>query len=622
MSLIRFKPSTPRLGLCLALKRPGEALGVVQRAIDLNAEAKFCWHTMASVRLALEEPDDAEAAFRKALALDPDCGLTRRLYGTVLCKLQRIYDGLAQLQKAYDLGDRHAPSSYLRGTILATSGKLKPARDAFKEAAKLDPDEPEYHLAVAQAQVMLDENRAAINALRKALKLAPESLKAHQLMAAALSSEDKPKEALKHCSLAVQYHPDNGIGYFNRANLHLRLGQVDEAFTDFDKALELEPSELRLRLAYAEAAVRSGRGQQRLEALEVKHVENEEDAHTCYDIGAILALIGDGLEQCKEFYKKACDLDPHFLSAPYPALIKEHQKSVAIPLDKPVEIPDDPLERYNFACRLSHSAFMSFYPFLIRSTKFSELNQQGRQMLAGYFGSGAVYLHVLHCAKELQSFLKEEADNKNLYQLIEAYADQFWQKYAKTGDHPPQSAVALWLIQSLFGDVDSSYDDELQLMSYHLGLVLDYLKQIWSGEPLVKELVNWSTLENRFEEFVERHQLDGGSELQVNLDRGTFEVQGEHGTTVRGEVKILGYYLSSGVFISGWSYPQTPKKARPEPALGMAPEYTTPIPYPAAKSQVALYASKLGIEQVFTQEENKDLLLFVGLNNIKTVVLS
>ncbi|MGB9873446.1 MAG: tetratricopeptide repeat protein, partial [Hydrogenobacter sp.] len=63
------------------------------------------------------------------------------------------------------------------------------------------------------------------------------------LMGSLLSEEGKPQEALKYINFAIDINPKDYRGYFLKAIVHDKMGQIVSAEADLKKALELNPGD-------------------------------------------------------------------------------------------------------------------------------------------------------------------------------------------------------------------------------------------------------------------------------------------------------------------------------------------------------------------------------------------
>jgi tetratricopeptide (TPR) repeat protein len=86
------------------------------------------------------------------------------------------------------------------------------------------------------------------------------------------------KDAIKLYSKAIAINPDNATYYSNRAAAWMMLGALDEAITDSNKAILIDPTHLRSYLRLSKAFCDKGdfaAAEQRLSAIAVQHPDHE-----------------------------------------------------------------------------------------------------------------------------------------------------------------------------------------------------------------------------------------------------------------------------------------------------------------------------------------------------------
>lgn len=101
--------------------------------------------------------------------------------------------------------------------------------------------------------------RLARDELAAELAKRPETARLHALMGVLMQVRGDPDGALAHLLRAVELSPRNPVHHLRLADAYRRTGRLEQALDAARDAFELAPSRRRSRLAYAAAAVRSGR---------------------------------------------------------------------------------------------------------------------------------------------------------------------------------------------------------------------------------------------------------------------------------------------------------------------------------------------------------------------------
>ena len=136
----------------LAAGAAAKALELADRRLaqvpsDLEARS---WRARALVRL--NRAAEAAEEFRTVLASAPDD--TDMLYGLgdALAREQRFEEALTPLNRACQLDSRRADVASLRGRVLRALGRRAESRQAFQEAARLEPGNAEARAGLASLE--------------------------------------------------------------------------------------------------------------------------------------------------------------------------------------------------------------------------------------------------------------------------------------------------------------------------------------------------------------------------------------------------------------------------------------------------------------------------------------
>ncbi len=200
-----------------ALGRAQEATAAVERSIELLPTAQG--HVDLGV-LWLEQGDPARAlvAFDEAILLDGTLAVAAYDRGLALEQLGSIESAVEAFTRATELDPALADAHNALGVVFARGGDLERAASAFRIAAEAGGG-TRARLNLAEALLHLEDAEAALVELNAAVRLAPADIE--PLLA--------------------------------RAEITLRLGDVELAAEDFEAALILDPSrrDIRSRLTTA-----------------------------------------------------------------------------------------------------------------------------------------------------------------------------------------------------------------------------------------------------------------------------------------------------------------------------------------------------------------------------------
>ncbi len=221
-------------------------------------------------------------------------GTSRRPAGALALALLTLFAGSAALgadqQAAFDAETRfNMALQHLR------EGRAEMAVEEMKRAIKDDPQNPYFHKGLGMAYLQRREPAKAVDALRKALELNPYYTDVRNDLGLALLlsgrreegktefltafndptynspevaarnlgqanfEEKKYDQALNWYRTAVQRNPKYTDAWLGVADVHVVLGQFDEAVAQLQAARREAPDSVALQLGYGDVCYRAGR---------------------------------------------------------------------------------------------------------------------------------------------------------------------------------------------------------------------------------------------------------------------------------------------------------------------------------------------------------------------------
>jgi predicted Zn finger-like uncharacterized protein len=157
---------------------------------------------------ARDQIASAEAHYQRALKADPNLVEANLYLGRFYLRLRRHADARAQLEEAARKAPDHAGVRAGLGELALTENKVDLASQEFERAAQLDPSLAEAYLGLSRVALLGGELEKARASANKALELDPHLLK---------------------------------DGRLQRGTVLWRLGQLDEAVVELEKAKEEDP---------------------------------------------------------------------------------------------------------------------------------------------------------------------------------------------------------------------------------------------------------------------------------------------------------------------------------------------------------------------------------------------
>lgn len=169
----------------------------------------------------------------------------------------RLDEALAEFIKARDLQPTNPLNFFNLGQIHLQRRELPEAEKAFEEVIRLNPQEREAYIKLADIQERSGRDPEAIETYQKVLALGPGPFETHAAVrfhilkgVAAANREDFP-DARSEFEEVVRLNPKDKIGYLNLALVHQKLRDPYRALIAFRHAYDIDPKDqsVRIRLA-------------------------------------------------------------------------------------------------------------------------------------------------------------------------------------------------------------------------------------------------------------------------------------------------------------------------------------------------------------------------------------
>ena len=131
--------------------------------------------------------------------------------------------------------------SFAGSTLILTRNAAAPLAEPLREAAALEPANPELPYLLALAQAELGDPAEAEKGFREALRRDPRFARAHYNLGLLLAGTVREADALDALRQAERCDPASPDAPYARATIHARLGQSTEAAAAAHEALRRAP---------------------------------------------------------------------------------------------------------------------------------------------------------------------------------------------------------------------------------------------------------------------------------------------------------------------------------------------------------------------------------------------
>ena len=228
------------LGLTYELSgRFAEAAACYEDAIRLDALNPRLYHHAARAHLSARQYGQATADYQTVLDLTPQD--LEAIMGLVRVWLaQRRYDEAARFlgQKLKELGD--PPELYVAlGIVYREAKQATEAMRAFERATRLKDNYAQAHFYLAAQLDQLGRRQDARATLRHTIELEPNHPDALNYLGYLDAEDGTNLEGAKALiERALELDPDNGAYLDSLGWVYYRMGQVDEAVTQLERAVK------------------------------------------------------------------------------------------------------------------------------------------------------------------------------------------------------------------------------------------------------------------------------------------------------------------------------------------------------------------------------------------------
>lgn len=187
----------------------------------------------------------------------------------------------------------------------------------FNNAIEEEPNNPLGYINFGNLLARMNEIERAERFFQKALTLDEQSATAYYGLANLYYEQERFEEAAKLYEKAIKFNIQGADAYFMLGKCFERLGNPKLSLPYLQRAAELEPEDIQIRLSY-------GIGLAALEMFKEAEPEfvyvihediNNADAH--YNLGVLYAVSTDRTEDALYHLKQAYTLQPNFDQARY-----------------------------------------------------------------------------------------------------------------------------------------------------------------------------------------------------------------------------------------------------------------------------------------------------------------
>ena len=296
-------------------KHYSDAETLLRKITDTDSTNYVAWFDLGFVQKALGKADDSIAAYRKSVAAKPDVFESNLNLGLQLAK-NKSPDAEQFLRAATQLKPTSHPSEGLARAWLSLAHVIETSKPddalaAYRQAATLQPNDPEPHLSAGLILEKQNQFSDAEKEYKQALALDPGSSDAVVGLANIYMRGHRFPEAEAELKKITAAHPDLPAA-------HLQLGRVlkeenknEEAVSELELATKLAPADATAQRELADLYSTTGKHDKAAAALQALLAAHPNDPELHHELGISLLRQKKYPEAQQEFLT-AVKLKPDF----------------------------------------------------------------------------------------------------------------------------------------------------------------------------------------------------------------------------------------------------------------------------------------------------------------------
>lgn len=313
-----FPPELSQAELDIEKKDYASAEPLLKKVVAGNPGNYQAWFDLGFVSNALGKTQDAITAYRKSVAAKPDVFESNLNLGLMLAKsgepdaTQFLRDA-TKLTPTADVDEGHARAWLSLAHVLEASDPQQ-AVDAYKQAAKLQPKNPEAPLSAGLLLEKQNQFAGAEQEYKQALEIDPTSTDALTGLANIYMRGNRFPEAADVLRKLVAQRPNDAAAHMQLGRVLAASGDNDAALSELQTAARLGPNDPELQRDLAELYSSSKKYDQAEAQYRSLIATRPNDPQLHYGLGSVL-LKQKKFASAQQEFLTAVTLKPDFGAA-------------------------------------------------------------------------------------------------------------------------------------------------------------------------------------------------------------------------------------------------------------------------------------------------------------------
>ena len=286
---------------------------LLKKYVEAKSDNYAAWYDLGFVYHQLGKRDDSIAAYRKSVSVRPDVFESNLNLGLALAdsgdpQAEQFLRAATKLNPASNVSRGHVRAWLVLGRVLEAS-KPDEAIAAFREAANLDPKDPEPHLAAGALFEKQQKTGEAEKEYQQALSIAPDSSNTLIALSNLYMREKQFDDAQATLRKLVALHPNDAGAHFQLGRMLAVAGKNEDAASEIEAGLKLDPSDGKAQRDLADLDADLGKTDQAAQLYSALIKENPSDADVHAGFGRVL-MKQKKFAQAEQELIKAAELKP------------------------------------------------------------------------------------------------------------------------------------------------------------------------------------------------------------------------------------------------------------------------------------------------------------------------
>jgi len=269
-----------------------QAEPLLQKKVESDPANYVAWFDLGFVENGLGKKDESIAAYRKSVAAKPDVFESNLNLGLQLAKTgqpdaEQFLKAATTLKPTSHIAEGKARAWLSLAHVLEAS-KPEEAIAAYKQAAALQPNDPEPHLAAGLILEKQNQFSDAEREYKRSSELDPSSVDAATGLANIYMRGRRFPEAETELRKVVLAHPESGPAHIGLGRVLAAEGKNEDAIAELQAGQKLAPSDVSLQRDLADLYAAAGKNDQAEAAYRTMIEVNPNDAELHRALGQSL----------------------------------------------------------------------------------------------------------------------------------------------------------------------------------------------------------------------------------------------------------------------------------------------------------------------------------------------